>query len=54
MKIRPHFNANLIEINWDCMYFCWGICTVISEGWGGVACMYGCRFVCDDALYNPN
>jgi hypothetical protein len=54
MKIRPRVHPFLMEINWDCVWFCWGICAAISEGWGGVICYYGCQFVCDDSLINVN
>src|SRR5215467_12537852 len=55
MNIRPRVRAYFDPtIDWDCIYFCWGVCVAVSEGWGAIACMYGCRFVCDYALMNPN
>lgn len=52
MIIKPRALLWILDIR--CFWMCVGICTAISEGWGGVVCIYGCGIVCDDSLYDPN
>jgi hypothetical protein len=48
-RVRPYFMP--VELDLACFWYCAGICTIISEGWGGVACIYGCRLACEDFVW---